>query len=111
MARSTGFVLAAGGVAAANEVFFAPLASTGNPSTKAIDAAESFNWRLIPATLILAGLLAGIEKVAPDFAVGLGGLVLLSVLVIPVGNAPTPLENIASVTTAGSTFVTGGKPK
>lgn len=94
--RSAGFVLAAGGLAAANEVVFAPLA---HPSVQTLSMADSFNWRIVPATLILALLLGGLESVAPDFAAGLGGLVLLSVLVIPVGNAGTPIDNIAKVVT------------
>lgn len=92
MARSTPLVLAAGGIAAANEVVFAPIAKDErNP-----DLFGDFNWRIIPATLILAAVLGGFESVAPDFAVGLGGLVLLATLVIPVGNAPSPVENIVT---------------
>jgi hypothetical protein len=100
--KSTGLVLAAGGIAAANEVIFAPAAGTGNKTgpngnNAAGQALSDFNWRLVPATIILALVLGGFETVAPGFAVGLGGLVLLSVLIVPVGNAPTPLENIAKV--------------
>jgi hypothetical protein len=95
--RSTGLVLAAGGIAAANEILFAPLASTsvpGGPVAGAADIASHFNWRIIPATAILALTLGGFEKIAPEFAVGLAGLALLSVLIVPVGNAPTPIDNI-----------------
>jgi hypothetical protein len=98
--RSTGLVLAAGAIAAANEVVFAPAVGTGNKTgpngtNAAGQAFNDFNWRLIPATVILALVLGGFETVAPQFAVGLGGLVLLSVLIIPVGNAPTPVDNLA----------------
>jgi hypothetical protein len=86
---AAGFVLAAGGIVAANEVFFMPGGSFTN-----------FNWRLIPATAILAITLTGFEKLAPQFGNMLGGLVLLVVLVVPVGNAPSPLENIANVVNA-----------
>lgn len=91
VARSTGIILAAGGIAAANETIFAPV----NSKTPA-DIVDAFNWRLIPATLILAAVMAGFEQVAPQFAIGLSGLVLLAVLVVPVGNAPTPLQNVAT---------------
>lgn len=83
MARSTGIVLAIGGITAANEVLFAPAAG----------GKVSFNWRIIPATAGLALGLAGLEQLAPGFAVGLAWLGLVAVLVVPVGNAPTPLDN------------------
>lgn len=81
-------MLAAGGITAANEVLFAPLAGS---------AKESFNWRIIPATLGLALALAGLEQLAPGFATGLAGLTLAAVLLVPFGNAPTPLENALKV--------------
>lgn len=84
MARSTGVVLAIGAITAANEVLFAPVAGSGH---------VSFNWRILPATAGLALALAGLEQLAPDFAVGLAWLGLITVLVVPVGNAPTPLAN------------------
>lgn len=87
MAESTGIVLAIGGITAANEVLFAPLAGHGTPW-------QDFNWRVIPATLLLALALGGLEKLAPGFAKGLAYVGLLSVLVVPFGNAPTPLENV-----------------
>lgn len=90
MAKSTGIVLAAGGIVAVNEALFAPLAGHGQPWT-------NLNWRVIPATGILAVTLAGIEKLAPQFAVGLAGLALLAVLIVPVGKAPTPIQNVSQV--------------
>lgn len=87
MARTTGIVLAAGGIAAANELVFAPV--TG-------DIGSSFNWRLIPATAVLALALGGLEKAAPDFAVGLASLSLAVVLLTPLGKTSNPpLTNIA----------------
>ena len=83
MARSTGPVLAIGAITAANEVLFAPLAG----------GKVAFNWRILPATAGLALALAGLERIAPDFAVGLAWLGLVTVLVVPIGNAPTPLAN------------------
>lgn len=90
MAQSTGIVLAVGGITLANEVAFAPLASGGKITS-------DFNWRVIPATLGLAIALAGLERLAPGFAIGLAGLSLLAVLVYPFGNAKSPLENITKV--------------
>jgi len=91
MAQSTGIVLAVGAITAANEVLFAPLAGNGQQPWKA------FNWRVIPATLGLALALGGLEKAAPGFAVGLAWLSLLTVLIVPFGRAPTPLENVLTV--------------
>ena len=90
MARTTGIVLIAGGITAANEVLFAPLAGQGAPW-------KDFNWRVIPATGALALALAGLEHLAPTFAVGLAWLALAAVLIVPYGNAPTPLENALKV--------------
>jgi hypothetical protein len=90
MLSSTGYVLAAGGLVMANEAIFAPIVDHTKPWT-------SLNWRIVPATAILAILLGGVEKLNAPFGKGLGMLVLLSVLVIPEGNAPTPLQNIAKV--------------
>ena len=96
MAKSTGLVLAAGGIAVANEIVFAPAAAKAAGQDKFLDPWAQFNWRLIPATLILAAILGGFETIAPDFATGLGGLVVLAVLVSPFGNAKSPLENVAT---------------
>jgi hypothetical protein len=76
-----------GGITAANEVIFAPLAGQK----------VQFNWRILPATAGLALALAGLEQIAPGFAVGLAWLSLGAVLVVPFGNAPTPLENLLTV--------------
>lgn len=87
MAKSTGIVLAVGSITAANEIVFAPLAGQK----------VQFNWRIIPATAALALALAGLEKLSEQFAVGLAWLSLVTVLVVPFGNAPTPLENASKV--------------
>jgi hypothetical protein len=85
-----GFVLAAGGIEIANEALFAPIVNHTSPWT-------NLNWRLVPATAVLALVLGGIEKINAPFGKGLGVLVLMSVLIIPVGKAPTPLQNITKV--------------
>lgn len=90
MLASTGYVLAAGALVAANEAIFAPIVDHTKPWS-------SLNWRLIPATAVMAIIVGGAEKLSPSFGKGLGMLVLLSVLVIRYGNAPSPLANIAKV--------------
>jgi hypothetical protein len=91
MASAAGLVLVAGGIAAANEVIFAPL-ETG----KGVDV-KSFNWRIIPAATILAITLTGLEKVSEPLGAGLAGLTLLAVLIVPIGNAPTPIDNLSKL--------------
>lgn len=88
MAESTGIILATAGIAAANEAIFAPLA-TGQALW------VNFNWRLIPATAVAALTLAGLEQIAPALGKGLAYLALLAVLIVPMGNAPSPVENAA----------------
>lgn len=89
MLKSTGLVLTAGGIAAANDALFVPI-ETHKP------IASTFNWRIIPATIILALTLGGLEKISEPLGKGLAGLALLAVLVMPVGKGPSPLESAAS---------------
>lgn len=91
MASATGLVLAAGGIAVANEVVFSPL-----EAGKGVDL-TSFNWRIVPATAILALALTGLEKVSEPLGVGLAGLTVLAVLILPVGKAPTPIDNLSKL--------------
>jgi hypothetical protein len=95
MASAAGIVLAAGGIAAANEAIFVPI-SQHKDFTSSIKSDTNL-WRLVPATAILALVLTGLEKVSEPLGKGLAGLVLLAVLVIPVGNAPTPIENLSKM--------------
>ena len=90
MADSTGPVILAGTIVAVNEAFFAPL-STGKTAT------PSAIFRLVPATVGLALALALLERAAPEFAKGLAWLLVAGVLVFPVGNAPTPLDNATKI--------------
>lgn len=83
MAASTGPVLAAAAITFANEGLLAPAAGEG---------AAKWNWRVIPAAAGLALALAGLEKLAPGFAVGLAWLTLATALLVPFGNAPTPVQ-------------------
>lgn len=93
MAGSTGLVLAAGAIAAANDVLFAPAVHPGT--------APALNWRIVPATAILALTLAGLDTLSPPLGKGLAALVLLTALIVPVGRAGTPLENLSRLATKG----------
>lgn len=86
MAASTGPVLAAGAITFVNEGLLAPAAGEGAPK---------WNWRVIPATAGLALALAALEKLAPGFATGLAWLTLATALLVPFGNAPTPVQTAA----------------
>jgi len=90
MAESTGFILAAAGIAAANEAIFAPVA-LGKPLW------VDFNWRIIPATALAALALGGLEQISPPLGKGLAMLALLAVFIVPVGNAPSPIENASKM--------------
>jgi hypothetical protein len=88
MAQSTGIVLAAGGVTAANELLFAPLAGEGTPW-------KDFNWRIIPATAVVAVAMAGLEKLSPRLAVGLSVTMLITAMTVQFGKSAPPIANIA----------------
>lgn len=90
MSQSTGLVLAVGGITAANEVLFAPLAGSGTPW-------KNFNWRIIPATGILALALAGVDKISPQLGTGIAAIALVTVIFTRFGNAPAPAENVVKV--------------
>lgn len=88
MAASTGWILAAGGIVAVNEVLFIPTEAHKPPDIGAV-------WRLLPVTFLLAIGMAGLEKATPEFAVGMSKLLVIAVLIFPVGNAPTPIQSAA----------------
>lgn len=90
MAESTGYILAAAGIAAANEAIFAP-AAAGKPLW------VNFNWRIVPATAVAALTLAGLEQLSMPLGKGLAMLALLSVFLLPVGNAPSPVDNVSKM--------------
>lgn len=94
MARSTGIAITVGAVAFANQMLLEPAAG-GRGAVQ--------NWRIVPATAGLALGLAGLEKLAPDFAVGIGYIALLAVLIIPMNGFHTPLDNAAKMFSGGVT--------
>lgn len=89
-ASAAGLILAAAGITAANEVIFIP-ANTGKPLW------DDFNWRLVPATAVAVLSLTALEKLSPPLAVGLAGMALFSVIFIPLGNAPSPVDNLSKM--------------
>jgi hypothetical protein len=93
MAASTGWVLAAGSIVAVNEAVFVPAETGKTPDFSSV-------WKILPATGLLAVGLAFLERAAPQFATGIAKLLVVAVLVFPVGNAPTPLQNAAKLVSA-----------
>jgi hypothetical protein len=89
-ASAAGIFLAAGAITLANEAVFAPVSSGGKITA-------DFNWRLIPATLLGALAFGGLGRIAPGFAAGLAGLVLLTVLILPHGKAGSPVQNASKM--------------
>lgn len=90
MARSTGPVILAGTLAAANEALFSPLAGGQGADWGSV-------WRLVPVTAGLAAGLALLEKAAPQFATGLAWLLVAGVLVFPPGHAAPLITNVNKV--------------
>lgn len=80
--------MAAAGIVVANEVIFSPVAANK-------PVWDNFNWRIIPATAIAALSLAGVEKISEPLGKGLAILALMVVIIQPMGNAPSPLDNVA----------------
>lgn len=85
MESAAGIAIAVGGITAANELFFAPVTGSGT---------KSFNFRIIPATVVFALGLQGLSQLSPTLAKGIGVTALVTVLFTRVGNAPAPIENI-----------------
>jgi hypothetical protein len=93
MASAAGLVLVAGGIAAANEAIFVPM-SEGKDFSKTISQDTNL-WRIVPATVILALTLTGLEKISEPLGKGLAGLAILAVLIVPIGKAPAPTTSAA----------------
>lgn len=83
MGPAADVILITGGITAANEVLFAPLA--GNH--------VSFNWRVIPATGIAALLIEGLSKLNPQIALGIAVTALITTLFVPLGHGGSPAQN------------------
>lgn len=90
MASAAGLILAAAGITAANEAIFIP-ATHDRPLW------QDFNWRIVPATAVAALTLTALEKISEPLGRGLALLALLSALVVPFGNAPSPIDNLSKM--------------
>ena len=97
MPSPAGIVLTAGAIAVANEVIFVPI-----EEGKGVDF-STFNLRIVTATALLALTFSGFDKISSPLGTSFAYLTLMAVLIIPVGHAPTPLEN------AGRIFSATGK--
>lgn len=84
--ESTPWILTAAGIVVANDAIFAPVIAGQKPFSHV-------NWRVVPATALAALTLAGLEKLSPALGKGLGILAVLTVLIVPLGNAPSPIDN------------------
>jgi hypothetical protein len=89
MARSTGPILAMGGITLANA---------------SIVHGKPVDWRIPIATGILVGVAALAEKGAPDLVAGVAWLALLSSFLVPIlPGVPTPAESLIAYWQAGGT--------
>lgn len=89
MALSTGPILVMGAITLVNASIV---------HDKAVD------WRIPIATGLTAGLLAVLEKGAPNIAVGLAWLALMTSFLVPViPGVPTPAESLVAYWQSGGT--------
>lgn len=83
MAQSTGIVLAMGGIVLANTVLVHN---------------QPLNFK-VPLAIGLAAVgFAALERISPDFAVGLAWIALVTALIAPIGAPVSPLESILKYT-------------
>jgi hypothetical protein len=92
MQKGVALILTAGVITAANEAFFAPIANAGKATPQ-----KDFNWRVIPATAIVAAFVAGVGELNEQIATGIGVLALVTVTITPLGKASAPIVNLAKI--------------
>jgi hypothetical protein len=85
MARSTGPILAVGGITIANQSLLSP-------------KQEPIDFRVIVGTAVAAGLFALLERVSEQLAVGVAWVALLTTIFVPLRNQPSPAENLIRIT-------------
>ena len=85
MTPAADLILATGALSFANEAVFAPAAG----------GKVSVNWRIIPATGIAAILVDVLSRLANGLAMGLAVTALITVVFTPIGNAGSPVSNLA----------------
>lgn len=86
MAKSTGIILAVGGVTMLNQVVL---------NKKDID------WRVPVATGFAAGAFAIMERANEKLTVGVAWVALLTVLLVRIDNQPAPVESLLRVWNEG----------
>lgn len=91
MAKTTGPILAAGGITWMNQTLL-------GEAPKKQSAVEN-SIRLGVATGALAAIMFGVEKIAPTFAPALAYAALATVLLVRINGKPTPLERVLDVVT------------
>ena len=85
MARSTGPVLAVGGISFGNQWIFN----------------HNVDFRIVAGTAIAAAALAGLEHAAPELAVGIAYIALITIIFTRVDGKPSPAENLLQATGYG----------
>lgn len=88
MAKSTGIILAAGGIAYGNDVIL-----NRQPPGNAV--------RVIIGTGIAAAILAGAEHISEPLAVGVAWIALITTILIPRKGGKSVAENLISFTGIG----------
>jgi hypothetical protein len=86
MGPAADIALATGLITMANEAIFAPIAGKGTPD---------INWRLIPATAVLALLLDGLSKINSQLALGVAVTALVTAIFGSFGKAGSPVANLS----------------
>lgn len=81
MAASTGIVLAATGIAAANDWY----------------QTNQIPFKIGVAGLALALAMAGVEKISSPVATGLASIMLVTVLITPISSKDSPLGTAAKI--------------
>jgi hypothetical protein len=84
MARSTGPILAVGGLTIANRSLLSP-------------TQEPIDFRIVVGTAVAAAGLALLERVSEPLAVGLAWISLVTVLFVKFGKQPAPAENLLRI--------------
>lgn len=96
MATAAGIIILAGSISLANEALTAPY------EKGATDVAKYINWRIVPATAIAAVLFAGLESANAALAKGLASVALVTSLIHPIGNGPSPLVHLSQLVEGNS---------
>lgn len=84
MADSTGPILAVGAITIANQSLLS-------------EPQQEIDFRVVPATAIVAIGLALLERASRGLAVGIAWIALVTVLFVRLGRAPSPAENLLKI--------------